>query len=158
MHGCKKRTTSDTTSSARPRTWRTAMQTGLRVHVKLPIVRRRRVPPTTTSWHRPPSHNSAYFASLSWRASVSTPPSTIEAFGRARPQAVTALRTVMSTASCAPWFNSKPEANTSIAFVRRWDADVHVPQLGVPPHGGTSLAAHAREGAFCGDSSGTPTA
>ena len=40
---------------------------------------------------------------------------TAAAFGRARPHAVTALRTAMSTASCAPWFNSRPEASTSIA-------------------------------------------
>ena len=71
--------------------------------------------PTTTSRHRSPAHNSAYFTSFWWRASSKTAPSTAAAFGRARPHAVTALRTVMSTASCAPWFNSRPEASTSIA-------------------------------------------
>ena len=71
--------------------------------------------PTTTSWHRSPSLYSAHFAFLSWRASTNTATSTVEAFGRARPHAVTALRTVVSTASCAPWFNSIPKADTSIA-------------------------------------------
>ena len=71
--------------------------------------------PSTSSWHRSLSHNSTYFVSLSCRASANTAPSTVEAFDRARPHAVTALRTVISTASRAPWFNSIPEANTSIA-------------------------------------------
>ena len=48
MSGCKKRTTSDTTASAKPRTWRTAMQTGLFVHVKLPVARRMSVPQGST--------------------------------------------------------------------------------------------------------------
>ena len=52
----------------------------------------------------------------------------------------------MSTASCALWFSSNPEYNTSIARSSvAGTLHVHVPQLGVQPHSGASLAAHARE-------------
>ena len=78
-------------------------------------------------------------------------PSTVEVFGRARPHAVTALRTVM-TANCTVVQLQSRSQHFDCPFIRHGDADVHVPQLGVPPHGGTSLAAHAREGPFGGDS------
>ena len=56
-------------------------------------------------------NSSVNFRSLSRLASVSTGP-----IHNALPQAVTAHRTVMSTANWAPWFIGNPEAKTSIAL------------------------------------------
>ena len=58
--------------------------------------------------------------------------------GSALPQAVTALRIVMSTPSWAPW------------FIGGGDAEVHVTQLGVDPHFGARFSTHAGQGAFHG--------
>ena len=73
--------------------------------------------PTTTRWQRSPSSNSAYFLSLSRLALTNTAPSTCAAFPEGRPAAESADRSVMSTASWAPWCKGKPDATTSMA---RW--------------------------------------
>ena len=120
--GCTTQTTSDTTSSSKQETSRTAVHEGLHVHVKLPVVRRMRGPQGSTfplfRCQRPKStsiasHNSGIHLLVGGLRPAA--PSTVAAFGRALPHEVTALRTVMSTANWAPWFISNPEANTSVA-------------------------------------------
>ena len=115
--------------------------------------------PTTTSWHRSLSTSSAYLVSLSSLALVSTAPSTVAAFGHALPLAVTALRRVMSTASCAPWFIANPDARTSIdrssvACTRTFMSR----SLDVAPHCGAGLPANSGQAALCWDSSGSQSA
>ena len=72
--------------------------------------------PTTTKRQRSPAKSSWYLRSLSRRALARTTPSVLAAPTQANPLAVSALRTVTSTANCAPWNRGSPLASTSMAL------------------------------------------
>ena len=63
----------------------------------------------------PAPKSSGYLRSLSSRAPLDTAPSTTAGLGRGSPLADNALRSVMSTANWALWYNGSPEATTSTA-------------------------------------------
>ena len=65
--------------------------------------------PMTTKRHLSPAKSSLYFSSLTRLAAINTALLVC-------PAEVVALRTVMSTANCAPWWRGKPDANTSLVL------------------------------------------